>query len=93
METTNGHQGRATRARAEAQRIAVQTGQTLRHAGSEVRRELEASTTGAALAGAAVVGAALIFGLPEALLGAIAGLVVHHILKSQQMSKDVPAPR
>lgn len=95
MQSTNGHEGRAgatTKARAEARRIAVQTRHSLERAESEVRRQLTGPTTGAAIAGAAVVGAAMIVGFPEAILGAVAGLVVHHILRSRQAREDAPAP-
>jgi hypothetical protein len=71
----------------------VQTKHSLEHAGTEVRERLSAPTTGAAIAGAAVVGAALLVGLPEAILGAIAGLVVHRILQGQRPQKDAPAER
>lgn len=84
MHSVNGHGGRATRARADARRVVVQTRHTLEVAGAEVRQRLSKPRTAAALAGAAVVGAALVIGLPEAILGAIAGLVVHHILERKR---------
>jgi hypothetical protein len=86
MHSMNGHGGRATRARADARRIVIQTRHTLEVAGAEVRHRLSTPRTGAVIAGAAVVGAALLIGLPEAILGAIAGLVVHHILERKRSS-------
>lgn len=94
MQTTDIPKGQTDvtpKARSNGHKLAVETKESLERAGSEVRRQLKEPTTGAAVVGAAVLGAAIIWGLPEAILGAAAGLIVHRILKRQQRSTTARA--
>ena len=97
---SNGHSSPlAKSAHAEAEKLAdagkrsfhraEQRFEKLEH---EVRDEIREPTTGAALAGAAVVGASLIFGLPQAALGATAGYVVYRMLKKRRGSGSANRP-
>jgi hypothetical protein len=83
-----------TNGRQEKQRKLVEESKrSLERLGQEVRQDVKSPLTGAAVAGAALVGAALMFGVPEALLGAAAGLVVYRMLKSKCEPAKAPAPR
>jgi hypothetical protein len=62
--------------------------ESLERAGREVREELSTPTTGAAVAGAIVLGAAFLFGIPEAILGAAAGIVVYRTMKKRRPPTD-----
>ena len=73
-------------------RIVEQTKHSLERLGQEVRQDTRSPMVGAALAGAAVVGAALLFGLPEALLGAIAGAWTYRTLRSRTAPAGAPTP-
>jgi hypothetical protein len=67
---TNGHKARAEHRK-----------ESMERAGREVREELKDPTTPAVIAGALVLGAAFLVGVPEAILGAAAGLVVYRTIK------------
>jgi hypothetical protein len=70
-------------ARTRAQELVTESKETIRHFGQEARKEMTKPTTGAAIAGAVVVGAAIVWGLPEAAIGAAAAYVVYRILEKR----------
>ncbi len=74
--------------------VPQETTQKLGHFGrdvrEELRRDLKAPTTAAAIAGATLAGIAMLIGAPETILGAAAGLIVYRILKSRQSSAQEP---
>lgn len=81
--------------RTDGRRFAHETVESLerlgRDARDELKRDVKAPSTRAAIAGAAVLGAALVLGLPETILGAAAGVVVYRILKSQEPRAEAPS--